>query len=166
MNKPKFVYVTYIRTTPEKLWKALLEPEFTRRFWSETWQESEWRVGSSWRLMIPDGRVADAGEVLEIDPPRKLVLSWRNEFRPDLREEGFSRLTYELEPIGDTVKLTVMHDIEKSGSKFIEAVSQGWPAILASLKSLLETGEALELTRHWPKTLASETEAGQPARFS
>jgi uncharacterized protein YndB with AHSA1/START domain len=63
--KSRFVYVTYIRTTPEKLWEALLDPEFTRQYWSETWQDCEWKVGACWRLMIPDGRVADAGDVLE-----------------------------------------------------------------------------------------------------
>jgi uncharacterized protein YndB with AHSA1/START domain len=151
MTKSEFVYVTYIRTTPEKLWQALIEPEFTRRFWSETWQESEWTPGASWKLMIPDGRVGDSGEILEIEPHRRLVLSWRNEFKPEMREEGYSRLTYELEKQGESVKLTVIHEMEKPGSKLIEAVSSGWPIILASLKSLLETGESLEQTRHWPK---------------
>jgi uncharacterized protein YndB with AHSA1/START domain len=149
--KSQFVYVTYIRTTPEKLWRALLEPEFTRQYWSETWQDCEWKPGASWRLMIPDGRVGDTGEVLEIEPQRRLVLTWRNEFKPELREEGYSRLTYQLEQQGDSVKLTVLHEIDKADSKFVEAVSNGWPAIMASLKSLLETGESLEFTRRWPK---------------
>ena len=103
--------------------------------------------------MIPDGRVADSGEVLEIEPNRRLVLKWRNEFRPELREEGYSRMTYELEQKGDSVKLTVIHEMDRPESKFIEAVTGGWPHILASLKSLLETGESLEETRHWPKGL-------------
>ena len=81
MAESRFVYVTYIRTTPENLWKALIDPEFTRRFWVETWQESEWKPGASWRIVIPDGRVADTGEVVEIDQPRKLVLRWRNELK-------------------------------------------------------------------------------------
>jgi uncharacterized protein YndB with AHSA1/START domain len=93
MNNSRFVHVTYIRTTPEKLWKALIDPEFTRRFWNETWQDCEWKPGATWRLMIPDGRVADAGEVVEIEPQRRLVLRWRNEFMPELREEGYSRMT-------------------------------------------------------------------------
>jgi uncharacterized protein YndB with AHSA1/START domain len=151
MADSRFVYVTYIRTTPEKLWQALMDPEFTRRYWCDTVQESEWKPGASWRIMIPDGRVADSGEVLEIEPHKKLVLKWRNEFKPELRAEGFSRLTYQLEKSDDSVKLTIIHEIEKPDSKFIQAVSNGWPHLLSSLKSLLETGESLEGTRHWPK---------------
>jgi len=151
MKKDQFIYVTYIRTTPEKLWKALIEPEFTRRFWCNTTQQSEWKPGASWKILMPDGRVADSGEVVEIEPNRRLVLKWRNEFRPELKAEGYSRMTYELEKEGNSVKLTVIHEIEKEGSKFIEAVSSGWPHILASLKSLLETGESLEETREWPR---------------
>jgi uncharacterized protein YndB with AHSA1/START domain len=101
--------------------------------------------------MIPDGRVADSGEVLEIEPHRRLVLAWRNEFKPELRAEGYSRLTYELEQQGEPVKLTVIHEIDKPDSNFIEAVSRGWPHLLAILKSLLETGESLVETRSWPK---------------
>jgi uncharacterized protein YndB with AHSA1/START domain len=151
MNNSRFVHVTYIRTTPEKLWKALIDPEFTRRFWNETWQDCEWKPGATWRLMIPDGRVADAGEVVEIEPQRRLVLRWRNEFMPELREEGYSRMTYEIEKKGESVKLTVIHEMERGGSKLIDAVSGGWPMILSSLKSLLETGQALEETKRWPK---------------
>ena len=151
MNDSRFVYVTYIRTTAEKLWKALIDPEFTRRFWNETWQDCEWKPGATWRLMIPDGRVADAGEVVEIEPQRSLVLRWRNEFMPELREEGYSRMTYEIEKKGESVKLTVIHEMERGGSKLIDAVSGGWPMILSSLKSLLETGQALEETKRWPK---------------
>jgi uncharacterized protein YndB with AHSA1/START domain len=152
-EKPKFVYVTYIRTTTQKLWEALTRPEFTRQFWYGAVPECEWKAGSPWRLMTPDGRVADAGEVLEADPPRCLVLSWRHEIMPEMKAEGFSRMTWLLEAQGDMVKLTVTHEIDRPGSKFIEAVSGGWPIILASLKSLLETGEALEATRKWPEDL-------------
>lgn len=149
MAESRFVYVTYIRITPEKLWKALIDPEFTRRYWCETVQESEWKPGAAWRILIPDGRVADSGEVVEIEPYRRLVLTWRNEFRPELKAEGHSRLTYELEPQGDAVKLTILHEIDCLDSKLIKAVTGGWPAILASLKSLLETGEPLEMTTRW-----------------
>jgi uncharacterized protein YndB with AHSA1/START domain len=151
MTDSRFVYVTYIRTTPEKLWQALLDPEFTRRYWCETWQESEWKPGAAWRIMIPDGRVGDSGEILEFDPPRRLVRTWRNEFHPELRNAGDSRLIYELEKLGDSVKLTLTHESDTPNSKLIEATSSGWPHLMASLKSLLETGEPLEETRHWPK---------------
>jgi uncharacterized protein YndB with AHSA1/START domain len=151
MAKSQFVYVIYIRTTPEKLWEALTKPEFTRQIWVETWQECSWKKGASWKLMIPDGRVGDSGEVVEIEPHKKLVLTWRNEFIPELKVEGYSRMTYELEQQGDTVKLTVTHIMDKDNSNFIEKVSNGWPSILSSLKSLLETGESLEMTRQWPK---------------
>ncbi len=151
MSKSLFVYVTYIRSTPEKLWRALTEPEFTRQFWCDTWQDCGWTPGASWKLMIPDGRVGDSGEVLEIEPNKRLVLSWRNEFMPELREEGYSRMTYLLEQQGDMVKLTLTHEMERPQSQLIDAVSNGWPSLLASLKSMLETGEALEATRRWPE---------------
>ncbi len=151
MDKSEFVYVTYIRTTPEKLWRALTEPEFTRKFWVATVQECEWKVGAPWKLLAPDGRVADAGEVLEIDLPRKLVLSWQNHLFPEMTAEGFSRMTYELQAMGGTAKLTVTHTMDMPDSMTIKAVSKGWPGILASLKSLLETGESLEGSDRWPE---------------
>ena len=151
MAESQFVYVTYIRTTPEKLWKALTEPEFTRRYWMATTQESEWKPGASWKILFADGRMADSGEIDEIDPPRRLALKWRNEIFPEMTAEGYSRLTYELELTGEAVKLTVTHTMDKSESKFIKAVSGGWPMILSGLKSLLETGKSLELALHSPK---------------
>jgi uncharacterized protein YndB with AHSA1/START domain len=135
----------------EKLWQALREPEFTRQFWFDTTQECEWKPGAAWNIKFADGRVGDSGEVIEIEPPRKLVLKWRNELFPELTEEGYSRLTYELEQQGEVVKLTLTHAMEKSDSKFIKAVTGGWPIILASLKSLLETGKSIEVTQHMPK---------------
>jgi uncharacterized protein YndB with AHSA1/START domain len=143
----KFVYVTYIQTTPEKLWEALIKPEFTKQYWMGVSQVSDWKVGSSWNLQFSDGRVADTGEVLEIDPPRRLVVSWQNEFRQDLKEEGHSRATFDIAMVGKVVMLTVTHEIAREGSKLIEAVSGGWPAILSGLKTLLETGKVLE---GWP----------------
>jgi uncharacterized protein YndB with AHSA1/START domain len=151
MASSRFVYVTYIRTTPEKLWHALIDPEFTRQYWCETYQESEWKPGASWRIMAPGGRIADSGEILEFDPQRKLVLTWQNQLFPEVQAEGHSRLTYEMEKVGESVKLTLIHEIDKPDSKLIESVSGGWPHILASLKSLLETGEPLDETRHWPE---------------
>jgi uncharacterized protein YndB with AHSA1/START domain len=152
MSHDRFVYVTYIRTSPDKLWEALTSPDFTRQYWFGIWQDCAWTVGSPWTLRFADGRVGDAGEVLEIDPPKRLVLRWRNEFRPELREEGFSRATFELAELDDLVKLTVIHEMDRPESKFIEAVSDGWPKILSSLKSLLETGVAHQRTGELPKT--------------
>lgn len=153
MAESRFVYATDIRTTPEELWRALIEPEFTRQYWFGTWKESDWAPGSPWRLMIPDGRVGHSGEVIEIEPGRRLVLSWRSEFQPELHSEGYSRVTFELEPQGETVKLTVIHEIGLPDSKLIKTLSHGWPRLLASLKSLLETGESLAETRRWPAGL-------------
>jgi uncharacterized protein YndB with AHSA1/START domain len=143
MGRSTFVYVTYIATTPEKLWAALTEPEFVRQYWFGVQHECDWKAGSSWRLVFTDGRVADSGEVLEIEAPKRLVLKWRNEFRPELKEEGYSRCTMELEPAGAAVKLTITHSIEKDEAKLIQAVSGGWPQILSNLKSLLETGRTI-----------------------
>lgn len=153
MKKSKFVYVTYIRTTPKKLWQALTGPEFIRRYFYGTTHESDWKPGSSWKMKSPDGRVCDAGEVLESEPRRKLALKWRHELDPKLRAEGFSRMTYEIEKQDGMVKLTVTHEMDRANSGLIDAVSGGWPPILSSLKSLLETGESLVGTRKWPKGL-------------
>jgi uncharacterized protein YndB with AHSA1/START domain len=147
----KFIYVVYIRSTADTLWDALTKPELTRAYWCETVQQCDWRVGAEWRLMIPDGRVGDAGKVLEIDPPHRLVLSSRNEFLPELKAEGYSRVSFEIEPLGDLVRLTLNHEIDREPSQLIDGVSNGWPAILSSLKSFLETGVPLDLTKRWPK---------------
>lgn len=142
-----FVYVSYIRTTPEKLWSALTDAEFMKRYWFGTYCESEWKAGASWRMVQPDGQVSDIGEIVEAVPAKRLVIRWRNEFRPDLKSEGQSVCTMEIEPVQDAVKLTVTHSIEREKSKFIEAVSGGWPRILSNLKSLLETGEIVLATK-------------------
>ena len=136
----RFVYVTYIRTTPEKLWAALTQPEFTKQYWFGVTMKSEWKAGASWEMAYDDGRVMDAGEIVEADPPRKLVMRWNHQFRPELKAEGESRCTMELEPSGSAIKLTVTHTSEYDKSKLIEAVSGGWPKVLSNLKSLLETG--------------------------
>jgi uncharacterized protein YndB with AHSA1/START domain len=141
LSASKFVYVTFIRTTPEQLWSALTTPEFTKQYWFGMHCESEWKAGSSWRLMFQDGRVADSGEIVEAERPKRLVIKWRNEFRPEIKAEGYSRCTIDLEPAGQAVKLTITHEMDRTGSQFIEAVSGGWPRIISNLKSLLETGE-------------------------
>lgn len=137
----RFVYVTFIRTTPEKLWTALTSPEFTRQYWFGVVHDTDWKVGSPWKLAYSDGRVVDTGEILECDPPRRLVLRWRGEFKPEFKAEGYSRCTIEIEAIEGAVKLSIDHAIEKAESQFIGAVSWGWPRVLSNLKSLLETGQ-------------------------
>ena len=151
MSKPSYVYVTYIKTTAEKLWQALIDPDFNRQYWFGAHQESDWKKGSPWKIVFADGRLADSGEIVDIDPLKRLVIKWRHEITPDLKAEGYTRCTIEIEPQGDVMKLSITHETEKEGpSKFIGAVSEGWPYILSSLKSLLETGKALPGTDRLP----------------
>ena len=140
MARSTFVYVTYIRTTPEQLWSALTDAEFIKQYWFGMHCESRWTAGSPWKLLSADGQILDAGEIAEAEPPRRLVIRWQNQFRPELKAEGESLCTMELEPSGTAVKLSITHSIGREPSKFIEAVSGGWPKIISNLKSLLETG--------------------------
>ena len=147
MSKSTFVYVTFIRTTPTKLWEALTDPQFIRQYWFGMTIESGWTKGSSWKMARPDGTLTDSGKVLEIDPPRRMVIQWRHEGKEELKAEGDSFCTFELEPVPDAdptvVKLSITHAIDCPESKLIHAVSGGWPRILSNLKSLLETGERI-----------------------
>jgi uncharacterized protein YndB with AHSA1/START domain len=146
-SKPDFVYVTFIRTTPDRLWSALTTPEFIRQYWFGMHCESDWKPGSPWKLVFADGRLADAGEIVEADPPQRLVIKWRNEWNAEMRAEGYSLCTFQIESVPDAspqaVKLSITHAIERPESKFIEAVSGGWPRIISNLKSLLETGSVV-----------------------
>jgi uncharacterized protein YndB with AHSA1/START domain len=142
-NGSRFVYVTYIRTTPERLWAALLSPESAQQYWRGVKPEADWKLGGAWKLLFPDGRVGDTGEIVEFEPQKRLGIRWRNEFKPELKAEGWSLCTMEIEPTGEAVKQTVTHSMEREGSKFITAVSSGWPQILSNLKTLLETGTVL-----------------------
>lgn len=144
MTKPsRFFYVTFIRAAQQKVWDAITDPDQTRLYWHGVRNVSDWTPGADWKLTFADGRTADSGKVLEIDPPRRLVLEWRNEFLPDLKAEGFSRCLFEIAEEHGVTRLAVTHEIDIEGSKLIEAVSGGWPMILSSLKSLLETGAPL-----------------------
>jgi uncharacterized protein YndB with AHSA1/START domain len=145
MASSKFVYVTFIRTTPEELWSAILNPDFMRKYWFNIHFDTDWKLGSSWKMMFPDGRVADTGEIVEVEPAKRLVLKWRNEFRPELKAEGYSQCVFQIEPVGNATKLSITHTIDVENAKFIDAVSGGWPRILSNLKSLLETGEVMEI---------------------
>ena len=146
MSKPSFVYVTYIATTIERLYQALTSAEFTERYMFGRRVESTWKVGAPVRYLGRDGKLSDSGEVLEADPPRLLVFTWRVEFDDALRREGYSKVTFELEPLGGEVKLTVVHDELREGSGVLKGISGGWPKALASLKSLLETGRSLAIS--------------------
>ena len=143
MAGSSFVYVTYIRTSTDKLWTALTSPELMKQYWFGMHSESDWQTGSSWRLMLPDGRVADTGEVVESTPGKRLAIKWRSEFKPEMKAEGYSLCVMEIEAAGDASKLTITHSMEKDDSNFIRGVSGGWPRILSNLKSLLETGDVV-----------------------
>jgi uncharacterized protein YndB with AHSA1/START domain len=141
MSKPEFVYVTYIETTPEKLWDALTSSEFTRQYWFDTELKSDWKVGSSLALVM-GGKITDTGEILEADRPRRLSYTFKHEADPEMRKEPATKVVFTLEPHGKIVKLTVTHQGFGVGSKLLDGISKGWPAILSGLKSLLETGKA------------------------
>jgi uncharacterized protein YndB with AHSA1/START domain len=143
MARSTFVYVTYIRTTPEKLWSALTDAEYMKQYWFGIHCESQWTAGSPWKMVSGEGRILDAGQIVEADPPRRLVIRWQHQNKPELKAEGDSLCTMELEPIGTAVKLSITHTIEREPSNFIVAVSGGWPKILSNLKSLLETGSSV-----------------------
>jgi|SRR5579864_5995546 len=143
MPRSTFVYVSYIRTSPERLWSALTDAEFMKQYWFGVHGESQWTAGASWKNVSPQGQILDAGEILEADPPRRLVIRWQNQFKPELKAEGASVCTLEIEQSGAAVKLSITHTIERDSSKFIEAVSGGWPKVISNLKSLLETGSAV-----------------------
>jgi uncharacterized protein YndB with AHSA1/START domain len=144
MQKIEHVYVTYIRATPEQTWAALTKPEFTRLYMAGGESVSDWKKGSKWEhVAAVDGKrsVRMAGEVLESVPRRRLVLTWADPADPS----DDSQVTYEIEPVEDMVRLTVMHGGFKEGSVMPGRVSQGWPRVLSSLKSLLETGTGLKV---------------------
>ena len=144
MPKPEFIYVTYIETTPEKLWHALTDGNFTERYWFGAHLRSDWTVGSSFEMVRSDGTVSDAGKVVECDPPRRLAYTFVNQ-SDKYRNEFPALATFVLEPYGKLVKLTLTHEGFAEGSEFFKGISKGWPAILSSLKSILETGQPLDI---------------------
>jgi DNA-binding transcriptional ArsR family regulator/uncharacterized protein YndB with AHSA1/START domain len=158
MDKPEFVYTTYIKTTPERLWQGLTDPAFTRRYWNVAW-DTDWKTGSLMTLEIVKNGVTIADPeqvVLESDPYRRLSYAWHT-FTPewaaayDVSEEDLvrfaserrSKVTFDIEPLGEMVKLTVVHDGFEPGSAILPGITEGWPRILSDLKTLLETGDML-----------------------
>jgi uncharacterized protein YndB with AHSA1/START domain len=143
MDAEKFVYVTYIATTPAKVWKALTEGELTRQYWKHT-NESDWKPGSKWKHVADDGKgtVKLVGQVIEVMPNKRLVLTWT-----DVENAGnpgkHSRVAIDIETVGEMVRLTVTHEELKS-AEMTKKISNGWPRVLSSLKSFLETGRPLD----------------------
>jgi len=139
-DKPDFVFSTYIRTTPDRLWDALTNPEMTQQFYYGGRVQAELKPGGNFSYLAPNGEINLHGEVLEIDPPKKLVTT----FRATWAEAGgeTTRVMYEIEPMGEVCKFTMTHfDYEKSKA----GVEEGWPIIVAGLKTLLETGKPLNI---------------------
>ncbi|MCA1458638.1 SRPBCC family protein [Bradyrhizobium sp. BRP22] len=144
MSTPEFVYVTYIETTPEKLWEALTDSDFTRRYWFNTEVRSDWKVGSPFALVM-NGTTTDVGEILEADRPRRLAYTFKHQLDEDMRNEPPTKVAFTLEPHGSLVKLTVTHEGFVEDSKLFDGISKGWPAILSGLKTLLETGKVFAI---------------------
>jgi uncharacterized protein YndB with AHSA1/START domain len=144
------VYQVYIRTSPEQLWHAITDSEFTQRFFHRSHVESTWRPGDPIVYTI-DGELVVEGVVVQADPPRKLICTWSFRRQAELRDDPPSRVTWEIEPVGSEIdrvcKLTLVHDDFASETRTFKSVGSGWPPILSSLKSLLETGEPLPIAR-------------------
>ncbi|XIA65134.1 SRPBCC family protein [Bradyrhizobium sp. TZ2] len=141
MSKPEFVYVTYIETSAERLWKALTDGDFTERYWFGYCVASDWKPGSPYRF-ARQGEGSVEGKIITADPPRRLTYTW-DLCSPGPEPERTSRVTFDLDPHGKVMKLTVTHDELDERGKTLRDISGGWPMVLASLKSLLETGHAL-----------------------
>jgi uncharacterized protein YndB with AHSA1/START domain len=141
--KSRFVYVMYIAASAEAVWKALLDGEFTRQYWEHD-NVSDWTPGSTWEHRRPHGerQVDILGEVLEASPPNRLVITWA---APSDRahRDRHSRVAFDIEPVADMVRLTITHDDLEPGSEMERKIADGWPRVLSSLKSLLETGRPL-----------------------
>jgi len=143
---PDLIYITYIKSTPEQIWNALTSSEFSRQMFFGLDIVSDWRVGSRWAFLTADGAVHDEGEVLECDPPRRLKLSWRVVFFEEARGLSPAFISYDIEPAGEVVKLTMtQHQPKPIPRKFYEGGRQGWPLILSILKSVLETGQGFSV---------------------
>jgi uncharacterized protein YndB with AHSA1/START domain len=152
--KPAIVYTIYIASTPEKVWQALTTAEFSRQYFSGFAIEAELKVGGAFIARAPNGAVHISGEVFECDPPRKLTITWNVNWPALVEKLGPTLVTYEIEQAGDAVKLTMLqsHDRDISDD-ILEGGRQGWPAILSSLKSLLETGEPLVIKMAPPQRM-------------
>jgi len=144
MNRPEFVYAIYIEAPAARVWEALTQGEHTRLYWSR-YVQSEWQVGARVEFLRADkSKLSHDGQVLEIDPPRRLVMTF--DVTPEGMKEPPSRVTYELEELHGATKLTVIHDGFPPDSEVLKGISSGWPHILSSLKTYLERGSPMALT--------------------
>ena len=144
-DKTRFVYVTYIRATPEKVFDAITRPEVARRYWGHE-NVSDWQPGSGWEHVRADEQrtVQVVGKVVEVAPPTRLVITWAGASQA-ADPASYSRVSFDIEPLKDMVRLTVTHDELEAGSGMDKGIRQGWPIVLSSLKSLLETGEGIDV---------------------
>lgn len=140
-----FVYVTYIASTPEKVFEAIIRPEIARRYWGHE-NVSDWTPGSKWaHVRANDARTVElVGEVVEVSAPSRLVITWANASQAE-NPDAYSRVTFEVEAYDDMVRLTVTHDELEAGGGMAAGVSKGWPVVLSSMKSFLETGRGLDV---------------------
>jgi uncharacterized protein YndB with AHSA1/START domain len=150
-EKTSFVYVTYIRSTPEKVFEALTKPEITRRYWGHE-NVSDWKPGSTWEhVRANDQRAVNlVGKVVEVTAPTRLVISWASPSQAD-DPDSYSRVSFDIAAYEEMVRLTVTHDELEAGSGMATGIQKGWPIVLSSLKSLLETGQGIDVFAQ-PKT--------------
>lgn len=144
-EKTSFVYVTYIRSTPEKVFEAITRPEVTRRYWGHE-NVSDWKPGSGWQHVRDDKQrtVNLVGKVVEVSPPTRLVITWASPAQAD-DPAATSRVSFDVAAYDGMVQLTVTHDQLQAGSSMDQGIRQGWPIVLSSLKSLLETGHGIDV---------------------
>ena len=144
-EKTSFVYVTYIRSTPEKVFEAITQPDIARRYWGHE-NVSDWEPGSGWQHLRADDerKVQLVGKVVEISSPTRLVITWADPSRA-ADPAAYSRVSFDIAPYDEMVRLTVTHDELEAGSSMAKGIQQGWPIVLSSLKSLLETGEGMDV---------------------
>ena len=142
----RHIYEIYIKANPQAVWNALTKTEFTKRYFHNQHINSSWQVGEKITFESDDGSISVDGALLICDPPRKLSFTWKYLVMEAGKDEPASRVTYEIEPLGDFCRLSLVHDQFIPGSKVLEKVSQGWSVILCNLKSLLETGSPMALS--------------------
>lgn len=146
MSKPDFVYVTVIAATQERVWRGLTTAEFTQRYWHDTRVRSEFTPGAKIEFLNPDDSVGVAGEILTADHPSELSYTWRFLRNPDAVSDPPSRVTFRLEAVSAGTRLTVIHDRLEESPATASMVTLGWPHVIAGLKTLLETGKAVDFT--------------------